>query len=34
MNDRDGKAAKNIQMVGALAIGLGDLRLAVPAIAV
>ena len=34
VNGRDENAAKNIQMVGASTIGLGDVRLAMPAIAV
>jgi putative transposase len=34
INGRDENAAKNIQMVGASTIGLGDIRLATPAIAV
>ncbi|MTJ13856.1 IS200/IS605 family element transposase accessory protein TnpB [Anabaena sp. UHCC 0187] len=34
VNGRDENAARNIQMVGALTIGLGDVRLATPAIAV
>ena len=34
VNKRDENAARNIQMVGASTIGLGDIRLAVPAIAV
>ncbi|XHR84226.1 MAG: RNA-guided endonuclease InsQ/TnpB family protein [Gloeotrichia echinulata GP01] len=34
INGRDEKAARNIQMVGASTIGLGDVRLALPAIAV
>ena len=34
INARDENAAKNIQMVGASTIGLGDVRLATPAIAV
>lgn len=34
VNGRDDNAARNIQMVGASTIGLGDVRLAVPAIAV
>jgi putative transposase len=34
VNGRDENAARNIQMVGASTIGLGDVRLAVPAIAV
>lgn len=34
VNGRDENAAKNIQMVGASTIGLGDVRRALPAVAV